>query len=168
VERVAELQGPVEHVDFEQGGVGLLQPLFERLAPDELHDQVGAALLLEKVGDLGDVGMVQVAQQAGLLVEQLAAGGLLDPILGLGAQLLEGPQLAAAGGQLLDLVDPGHTAAAHQADDAIFVPEHSADGQRLCHRPIVSQAMLLVNCADVYAVDQDSPDTKRRMPRPTG
>jgi len=80
VESVAQLQRPVQDVALEQGGVRRLEPFFERFAKDELHDQVGPAVLLKKVGDLGYVGMVEVAQQAGFLVEQLAAGGLLGAV----------------------------------------------------------------------------------------
>jgi hypothetical protein len=128
VQGIAELDGPLEHIGLEQGGIGRIQPLFQGLAPDKLHYQAGAPVLLEIVRDLGDVDMVQTAQQLGFLLKETARGGPLGLVFRLRTQFLERPQDAAAGGQFFYLIYPGHTATAHQADNAVSAVQYSTYG----------------------------------------
>jgi hypothetical protein len=73
--------------------------------------------------------MAEALQELGFLVKQLAGVGLRVRILCLWTQFLERPDRLVVRSQLLDLVDPGHTAPAYQTLDSVLVRarEHGAD-----------------------------------------
>ena len=71
-QRIAQLRGPAEHVLFGDEGVlapGFVDQLAQVRARHEIHDQVLPAVLLEVVGDFGQVGVVEAGEDARLPVE---------------------------------------------------------------------------------------------------
>ena len=50
----------VKYLTFQERRLGLFDALFERFAPDKLHDQVRTPLILEKVNDLWEVGVSEL------------------------------------------------------------------------------------------------------------
>jgi hypothetical protein len=120
-QRVQQLAGPVQHLGLRQGPVGGDQ-VGQAVPLHELHHQVGVAAFLKEVADAHQVGMAQLGQDGGLLME-LAAEGIqhLGGQPGLGGHLFDGYGDVEA--IVPGPVDGAHSTLPQQGHDPITVLE---------------------------------------------
>ena len=139
-ERVAQLIDPADDgVLFEKriSPPRIFDELAQILPGHEVHHQIFAAVLLEEVGDFGQVGVIEPRQNAGFAVELLVRlifrAGRADQ---LGQHFLDRAD-AAAQTQVVGFVDGAHAALSNQVGDVIAVAQDGADQKCLRHKRVV-------------------------------
>jgi hypothetical protein len=116
---VAQRQAQLRRHGDRLGQVGR-RPAEERLAVDQLHDDVGLAVDFAGVVDGHDVGMVEAGRQAGLVQQPLA-------VIGGQVRLAHNLDRHRAVQQLVvGSADDGHPAAAELGAEAVAVVEQTA------------------------------------------
>jgi len=122
VQGVAQLRGPAQDLSLGQGMAlahGRGQQLFQVLAGHKVHDQVIPVLEGKVIRDLGQVGMVQAGQGAGLLVELLARlAQLFGSGVGIGQRFLDGAD-APLEAQVIGAIRGTHATAPDELDDSV-------------------------------------------------
>ena len=117
-ERIGHLGADPEHVRHRE--LPALHQLPERAALEQLHDQVGLAVLLADVVDGADVRMTQPRGRAGLALEPLAALRVVGEIPG---QHLERDR--AVEPRVARPVDLPHPACAQRSGDSVGAEQHA-------------------------------------------
>ena len=113
IERVGDLDAEIEH---EVDGQGLsVDAVFERLAFEVFHRQVGSAVFFADVVDGADIGVVQRRGGPGLAAEPVEHGKLAADLIGEKFERDEAPQAGVLG-----LVDHAHSPAAKLFDHSIM------------------------------------------------
>lgn len=120
-ESIDKLKGESEEFGFGERADG--EALAERLSGNVLHDEkVGAALSVEIV-DGGDVGMIELGERVGFVVETMARGIVGD---GAGMKKFEGNVTIEMG--ITGQVNDTHAAAADFALDAVVAEFETDEG----------------------------------------
>lgn len=116
-EGIHQLLGPPKHLAFSQPpllGDNFIQPL----ALNQIHHQIGVAILLEVIGDAGQVGAAEICQHLCFLLELLTKLRQCGPRSArIGYHLLE--RTADAKSAIHRLVDSTHATLAQQGDDPV-------------------------------------------------
>ena len=128
-QHVAQLFRPAQHVVHGQRPTGPIQPLLQRLALDESHDQKVLACFLKEVNGQRQVGVAQIEEQVSLpLKVGQSLGALGGAKTGL-AHLFDRPQ----GAGLIDiggLIEGAHTTLSHFAQQQVSPVEHGVGRQQ--------------------------------------
>jgi hypothetical protein len=147
---IAQFNGPGDRLIFGDRFVGFAQDRLEVFSLDELHHQIGIALVGEVVVDAGDGRMGECCQQIRLAFE-IAHDHLVHRLIGSHiGHFFHGDELGDVGEvKITALVDRAHSSVTEHTQHQVAILESNA-GLKLAERPSLAALAIKRTCRPTH------------------